>query len=122
MCIRDRQKLKEGTDLIRYFCTLAKQKDGTLCRHLPADDPQRWEALKSYNLRDVETEMGIQKRLSKFPVPDAEWENYLLDQQINDQMCIRDSSQPPYYQMEALIVYFNTVCLLLNFIRWHFRL
>ena len=86
----EKQKLKEGKDLIRYFCTPAKQKDGTLCRHLPADDPQRWDAFKSYNLRDVETEMGIQKRLSKFPVPDAEWENYLLDQQINDRGIMLD--------------------------------
>lgn len=86
----EKQKLKEGKDLIRYFCTLAKQKDGTLCRHLPADDPQRWDAFKSYNLRDVETEMGIQKRLSKFPVPDAEWGNYLLDQQINDRGIMLD--------------------------------
>ena len=86
----EKQKLKEGKDLIRYFCTLAKQKDGTLCQHLPADDPQRWDAFKSYNLRDVETEMGIQKRLSKFPVPDAEWENYLLDQQINDRGIMLD--------------------------------
>lgn len=86
----EKQKLKEGKDLIRYFCTLAKQKDGTLCRHFPADDPQRWDAFKSYNLRDVETEMGIQKRLSKFPVPDAEWENYLLDQQINDRGIMLD--------------------------------
>lgn len=86
----EKQKLKEGKDLIRYFCTPAKQKDGTLCRHLPADDPQRWDAFKSYNLRDVETEMGIQKRLSKFPVPNAEWENYLLDQQINDRGIMLD--------------------------------
>ena len=86
----EKQKLKEGKDLIRYFCTPAKQEDGTLCRHLPADDPQRWDAFKSYNLRDVETEMGIQKRLSKFPVPDAEWENYLLDQQINDRGIMLD--------------------------------
>lgn len=86
----EKQKLKEGKDLIRYFCTLAKQKDGTLCRHLPADDPQRWESFKTYNLRDVETEMGIQKRLSKFPVPDAEWENYILDQEINDRGIMLD--------------------------------
>lgn len=86
----EKQKLKEGKDLIRYFCTPAKQKDGTLCRHLPADDPQRWKAFKAYNLRDVETEMGIQKRLSKFPVPDAEWGNYLLDQQINDRGIMLD--------------------------------
>lgn len=86
----EKQKLKEGKDLIRYFCTPVKQKDGTLYRHLPADDPQRWDAFKSYNLRDVETEMGIQKRLSKFPVPNAEWENYLLDQQINDRGIMLD--------------------------------
>lgn len=86
----EKQKLREGKDLIRYFCTPAKQKDGTLCRHLPADDPQRWKAFKAYNLRDVETEMEIQKRLSKFPVPDAEWGNYLLDQQINDRGILLD--------------------------------
>jgi len=79
-----KQKLKEGKDLIRYFCVPAKTKDGTTFRHLPADAPEKWERFKSYNLRDVETEMGIQQKLSKFPVPTSEWTNYILDQQIND--------------------------------------
>ena len=80
----EKQKLKEGKDHIRYFCVPAKMKDGTLFRHLPADAPEKWERFKEYNLRDVETEMGIQQKLSKFPVPESEWTNYILDQQIND--------------------------------------
>lgn len=76
----DKQKLSEGKDLIKYFCVPAK--DGK--RHLPADAPDRWAAFKAYNLRDVETEMAIQERLHKFPVPDEVWEQYHLDQQIND--------------------------------------
>ena len=86
----EKQKLKEGKDLIRYFCTPARQKDGTLYRRLPQDDPLRWSRFKAYNLRDVETEMGIQKRLSKFPVPESEWQNYRLDQQINDRGVLLD--------------------------------
>ena len=50
----------------------------------PEHDPEKWKRLKAYNLRDVETEMQIQKRLSHFPVPDAIWEEYHLDQEIND--------------------------------------
>lgn len=76
----DKQKLSEGKELIKYFCVPAK--DGT--RHLPADAPDRWATFKTYNLRDVETEMGIQERLRNYPVPDAVWEQYHLDQQIND--------------------------------------
>ena len=76
----DKQKLSEGKDLIKYFCVPAK--DGT--RHLPADAPDRWATFKAYNLRDVETEMGIQERLRNYPVPDEVWEQYHLDQQIND--------------------------------------
>ena len=86
----EKQKLKEGKDLIRYFCVPAKTKDGTLFRHLPADAPEKWERFKSYNLRDVETEMGIQQKLSKFPVPESEWTNYILDQQINDRGIMLD--------------------------------
>jgi len=86
----EKQKLKEGKDLIQYFCTPARQKDGTLYRRLPQDDPLRWSRFKAYNLRDVETEMGIQKRLSKFPVPESEWQNYRLDQQINDRGVLLD--------------------------------
>ena len=53
-------------------------------RNLPEHDPEKWERFKAYNLRDVETEMQIQKRLSNFPVPDTIWEEYHLDQEIND--------------------------------------
>lgn len=76
----DKQKLTEGKDLIIYFCVPGK--DGQ--RHLPADAPDKWSTFKAYNLRDVETEMGIQERLRKYPVPDAVWDQYHLDQQIND--------------------------------------
>lgn len=76
----DKQKLAEGKELIKYFCVPAK--DGT--RHLPSDAPDRWESFKAYNLRDVEVEMGIQERLQSFPVPDEVWDQYHLDQQIND--------------------------------------
>ena len=80
----EKQKLKEGKDLIRYFCTPAKARDGSLIRHYPTDAPDKWETFKAYNLRDVETELGIQQRLAKFPVTDSEWRNYVLDQRIND--------------------------------------
>ena len=76
----DKQKLTEGKDLIKYFCVPGK--DGQ--RYLPADAPDKWSTFKAYNLRDVETEMGIQERLRKYPVPDAVWDQYHLDQQIND--------------------------------------
>lgn len=76
----DKQKLTEGKDLIKYFCVPGK--DGQ--RHLPADASDKWSIFKAYNLRDVETEMGIQERLRKYPVPDAVWDQYHLDQQIND--------------------------------------
>lgn len=80
----EKQKLTEGKDLIRYFCTPGKLRDGTVIRHFPQDAPERWERFKKYNIRDVEVEMSIQQRLSKFPVPDSEWQNYILDQEIND--------------------------------------
>lgn len=80
----EKQKLKEGKDLIRFFCTPAKTRDGDTFRHYPTDAPEKWALFKAYNLRDVETEMAIQDRLAKFPVTDTEWRNYVLDQQIND--------------------------------------
>lgn len=86
----EKQKLKEGKDLIRYFCTPAKTKDGSTFRRFPADAPDKWEAFKAYNLRDVETEMAIQDKLSKFPVAESEWRNYHLDQQINDRGIMLD--------------------------------
>ena len=86
----EKQKLKEGKDLIRYFCTPAKAKDGSTFRHYPSDAPEKWETFKAYNLRDVETEMAIQDKLSKFPVAESEWRNYHLDQQINDRGIMLD--------------------------------
>ena len=82
----EKQKLTEGKDLIRYFCVPCKptKANGGRMRNRPEHDPGKWERFKAYNLRDVETEMQIQKRLSNFPVPDAIWEEYHLDQEIND--------------------------------------
>ena len=82
----EKQKLAEGKDLIRYFCVPCKptKANGGRTRNRPEHDPEKWERFKAYNLRDVETEMQIQKRLSKFPVPDVTWEEYHLDQEIND--------------------------------------
>lgn len=82
----EKQKLKEGKDLIRYFsvpCKPSKANGGRM-RNLPSDAPEKWERFKEYNARDVETEMAIQARLQKFHVPEDEWRNYILDQQIND--------------------------------------
>lgn len=82
----EKQKLTEGRDLIRYFsipCAPTKANGGRT-RNLPEHDPVKWERYKAYNLRDVETEMQIQAKLSKFPVPEAVWDEYRLDQEIND--------------------------------------
>ena len=80
------QKLKEGKDLIRYFCTPCKptKANGGRTRNLPEHDPEKWERFKFYNQRDVEVEMAIQKRLTKYPVPEQIWDEYHLDQEIND--------------------------------------
>jgi len=82
----EKQKLTEGRDLIRYFCTPCKPtaSNGQRTRNLPIHAPDKWEAFKAYNQRDVETEMSIQVKLSKFPVPESVWDEYHLDQEIND--------------------------------------
>lgn len=82
----DKQKLDTGKDLIRYFCKPCRptKKNGGRTRNLPRHDPGKWEQFKSYNIRDVETEMEIQKKLSRFPVPEFVWDEYHLDQEIND--------------------------------------
>ena len=85
-----KQKMKEGKDLIRYFCTPSKNREGQMIRHYPKDAPDRWATFKAYNKRDVETEMGIQTKIAKFPVPESEWVNYTLDQQINDRGIMLD--------------------------------
>ena len=80
------QKLSEGKALIRYFCVPCKQTkaNGGRTRNLPGHDREKWERFKAYNLRDVEAEMQIQQRLSRYPVPDFVWEEYRQDQEIND--------------------------------------
>ncbi len=80
------QKLKEGKDLIRYFCIPCKatKSNGGRTRNLPEHDLEKWELFKAYNKRDVEVEMSIQERLRKYPVPDFVWEEYHLDQEVND--------------------------------------
>ena len=80
------QKLKEGKDLIKYFCVpcAATKANGGRTRNLPEHAPEKWAQFKAYNKRDVEVEMSIQDRLRKFPVPEFVWEEYCLDQQIND--------------------------------------
>lgn len=86
----EKQKLKEGRDLIRYFCAPKRQKDGSFVRHLPADAPDKWAQFKAYNLRDVGAEVAIQRRLAKNPVRPQEWRNYHLDQRINDRGILLD--------------------------------
>ena len=82
----EEKKLKEGKDLIRYFCVPCKptKVNGGRTRNLPEHDMEKWNLFKFYNKRDVEVEMSIQDRLKKYPVPDFVWEEYHLDQEIND--------------------------------------
>ena len=80
------QKLKEGKDLIRYFCTPCRptKTNGGRTRNLPSHDPDKWHQFCAYNKRDVEVELAIKQKLSKFPVPENIWDEYHLDQEIND--------------------------------------
>lgn len=82
----EKQKLTEGKNLIKYFCVpcAPTKTNGGRTRNLPQHDMEKWEQFKAYNLRDVETEMSIQKKLSRFPVSDTIWDEYHLDQEIND--------------------------------------
>ena len=82
----EEQKLKEGKDLIRYFCVPCKptKVNGGRTRNLPEHDTEKWTLFKFYNKRDVEVEMSIQEKMKKYPVPDFVWEEYHLDQEIND--------------------------------------
>ena len=82
----EQQKLKEGRDLIRYFCNPCKptKSNGGRTWNLPEHAPEKWELFKKYNQRDVEVEMQIQERLKNYPVPDFIWDEYHLDQVIND--------------------------------------
>jgi DNA polymerase len=82
----DKRKLSEGKDLIKYFCQpcAPTKSNNVRTRNLPYHAPDKWATFKQYNARDVETEMAIQEKLAKFPVPDSVWDEYHLDQEIND--------------------------------------
>ena len=82
----EKQKLTEGKELIKYFCQpcLPTKANGQRTRNRPFHAPDKWELFKRYNARDVEAEMGIQRKLFKFPVPPQVWEEYDIDQEIND--------------------------------------
>ena len=82
----EEQKLKEGKDLIKYFCCPCKptKSNGGRTWNLPHHAPEKWALFKKYNERDVQVEMQIQERLKNYPVPDFVWDEYHLDQQIND--------------------------------------
>ena len=88
----EEQKLKEGKDLIRYFCVPCKptKSNGGRTRNLPVHDPEKWDLFKFYNRRDVEVEQSIQKKLHNFTVPDSVWEEFWLDQEINDRGILLD--------------------------------
>lgn len=82
----EKQKLKEGKELIRYFSVPCKptKANGGRTRNLPFHAPEKWSQFKEYNVRDVEVEKSVKEKLARFPVPEEEWANYILDQQIND--------------------------------------
>lgn len=82
----EEQKLKEGKELIRDFCVPCKatKSNGGRTRNLPGDAPEKWELFKFYNQRDVEVEQSIQRKLKKFPMPDFVWEEFWIDQEVND--------------------------------------
>ena len=86
------QKMKEGKDLIKYFCTPCRptKSNGGRTRNLPEHAPDKWETFKAYNKRDVEAELAIKQRLAKYPVPDFIWDEYHLDQEINDRGIMLD--------------------------------
>ena len=88
----DKQKMSEGKALIKYFSYPCKATiaNGMRTRNLAKDDIEKWTTFKKYNIRDVETERAIQKKLSPFPVPISEWENYWVDQDINDRGILID--------------------------------
>ena len=90
----EKQKLDTGRDLIRYFCRpcTPTQSNGQRTRNLPEHAPDRWAEFISYNKRDVETEMEIQQRLARYPVPDFVWDQYCIDQEVNDRGILLDLS------------------------------
>ena len=88
----EKQKLTEGKDLIKYFCKpcAPTKTNGNRTRNLPYHAPEKWSAFKKYNSRDVEVEMSIQQRLQNYPVPENVWDEYYIDQEINDRGVMLD--------------------------------
>lgn len=85
------KKMSEGKELIKYFCTLHEDKNGNLLFHDKSDSPKKWKQFKEYNRRDVEVELKIQRYLSEIPVPDFIWEEFYIDQRINDRGILVDT-------------------------------
>ena len=100
----EKQKLSEGKDLIRYFCIPCAPTivNGGRKRNHPADAPEKWELFVDYNKRDVEVELAIHQRLERFPVPDAIWDEYHLDQRINDRGVLMTGLCPGAIGMDSL--------------------
>ena len=86
----EQQKMTEGKALVKFFCVPYDTVDGVPQFHNPKDYPDKWEIFKAYNKRDVEAELEIDRRLSRFPVPDFLWKEFYLDQEINDRGILVD--------------------------------
>ena len=86
----EQQKMTEGKALIKFFCVPYAFENGRPLFHEPADYPEKWQLFKTYNKRDVEAEIGIENRLAKFPVPDFLWQEFYLEQEINDRGVLVD--------------------------------
>lgn len=88
----EEQKMEQGTDLIKYFCKPCRptKKNGGRTRNFPHHDMEKWTVFKAYNKRDVEVELAIKQKLAKFPVPEFVWQEYCLDQEINDRGILLD--------------------------------
>lgn len=88
----EQRKMSEGKAMIKYFCVPCKptKTNSERTRNLPSDDSEKWEVFKAYNKRDVEVEIQIKARLQGFPVPDFVWDEYHIDQEINDRGILVD--------------------------------
>ena len=86
----EQQKMTDGKALVKFFCVPYDTIDGVPQFHSPTDYPDKWEIFKAYNKRDVEAELEIDRRLSRFPVPDFLWKEFYLDQEINDRGILVD--------------------------------
>ena len=86
----EQQKMTDGKALVKFFCVPYDTIDGVPQFHSPTDYPDKWEIFKAYNKRDVEAELEIDRKLSRFPVPDFIWQEFYLDQEINDRGILVD--------------------------------